>query len=61
MRKAHVVLQKSTINHIAFNVVTLSWDVSTDNVGVSDYLILRDGIVISSTEQLMCRDQSYFI
>lgn len=40
-------LQASVSN---FNTVTLTWDASTDNVGVTSYGIYRDGVVIANVQ-----------
>ncbi|GAA4274138.1 hypothetical protein GCM10022258_34320 [Aquimarina gracilis] len=35
-------------SNVAANQVTLSWDASTDNVGVTEYDVLQDGVVVDT-------------
>ena len=37
-----------TSSNLAANQVTLSWDASTDNVGVTEYDVLQDGVVVAT-------------
>ena len=41
---------------ISTSQINLSWNTSTDDVGVTDYKIYRDGIQIATTANTTCQD-----
>ncbi|MFS7261010.1 lytic polysaccharide monooxygenase [Carnobacterium divergens] len=57
-KEAPTIPTELKTTHTAFNQVNLSWKASTDNIGVSNYEVLRDGKVIGSTKGTTFEDKN---